>query len=583
MDVSFVSTPSDGSCGIGTYAGDLSNNIRTDVAVNRHILAVNAKNPIHFITVAFSAGLSGDDVIHVQHEYGLFGPVSYGSFLFFPILALLARLQRTPVVVTFHSAWNDETVDTPPIRAKQLYIALVNRIVVLSSDHCVFLSKNCMRSFSQSVKPDDFSIFPHGVNEPAHSTQTAAEAKQTFGYDSDATVVTLPGYVRPEKGTDIFAELAERQDDVEFLIAGGSRLNKLDNYLESVRRTAPSNVKITGVLEDEEFHDAFLASDIVILPYKQMTQSGIFNWCAAYDIPVLASEHAYFERLSDEWNCVKTAQIDDLDEFTDKLNALIENTERRDELSSAISTYAEINSFEYVSEQHIGLYKWITQEVEPNGNLLHLLIRSIYDRTIRERLPRKIVSLNGVPARYARLFDSKDTIPEYEDPSVVALNEHVVEAGSVAIVGGGWGVTSVVAARNVGETGNVTTFEGPKAYADKVRETTSLGKVDARVSVVEKTVGGEVFLFGESDTGWLPATDLPECDLLELDVEGAEIGILSNLSVAPETIIVETHGCYAAPTSQVELLLDTNGYNVISKKSKIADRGIDVLVAKIRE
>lgn len=580
MDVSFVSTPSDGTCGIGTYAGDLSNNIRTDVNVHRHILTVNAKNPVHFIAVAFSAGLNGGDVIHIQHEYGLFGPISYGSVLFFPILALLARLQRTPVVVTFHSAWNDETVDTQPVRAKQLYIALVNRIVVLSSDHCVFLSKNCTRSFSQSLKLDDFSIFPHGVNKPTHTSKTTAEAKQSFGYESEATVVTLPGYVRPEKGTDTFAELAKRNDDVEFLIAGGSRLDDLDDYLSSIKRTAPPNVKITGVLDDEKFHDAFLASDIVVLPYKEMTQSGIFNWCATYEIPVLTSDHTYFERLSEEWNCVETAQTSDLDGFSVKLNMLLEDTERRSELSSAISTYADVNSFEYVSERHVGLYEWIRRESEPSSGLPYRVTQFIYDRTIRQQVPRKIASLNGIPARYARLFDSEDTVPEYEEPNVAALNEHVSEGNSVVIVGGGWGVRSVVAARKVGKTGDVTTFEGSETYADHVRETASLGRVRDRISVVEGIVGEGVFLFSEDNTNQLPAGDLPDCDLLEIDAEGAEIDILSNLTVGPETIIVETHGCYAAPTPQVELLLEKNGYEVISKDSDLADRGVYSLIAK---
>jgi hypothetical protein len=140
-------------------------------------------------------------------------------------------------------------------------------------------------------------------------------------------------------------------------------------------------------------------------------------------------------------------------------------------------------------------------------------------------------------------------------------------------------VTSVVAARNAGKTGDVTTFEGSETYADNVRDTVSLGKVSG-VSVVEKVVGEGVFLFDGNDTDLLPAADLPECDLLELDAEGAEIDILSNLSVTPETIIVETHGCYAAPTPQVELLLEKNGYEVISKESELANREVNVLVAK---
>jgi hypothetical protein len=53
-------------------------------------------------------------------------------------------------------------------------------------------------------------------------------------------------------------------------------------------------------------------------------------------------------------------------------------------------------------------------------------------------------------------------------------------------------------------------------------------------------------------TAWclvISPAELPECDILELDGEGAESLILRNMTIRPRVIAVETHGVYGAPTS----------------------------------
>ena len=53
--------------------------------------------------------------------------------------------------------------------------------------------------------------------------------------------------------------------------------------------------------------------------------------------------------------------------------------------------------------------------------------------------------------------------------------------------------------------------------------------------------------------------DLPECDVLALDCEGAEIVILRNLKFRPRAIAVESHGIYGAPSKMVRELLEQAG------------------------
>src|SRR5262249_41883865 len=69
-------------------------------------------------------------------------------------------------------------------------------------------------------------------------------------------------------------------------------------------------------------------------------------------------------------------------------------------------------------------------------------------------------------------------------------------------------------------------------------------------------------VFG-SDLGTiLPPSQLPACNVLQLDCEGAEVEILHELTIQPRVILVETHGVYGAPTDLVASLLWKRGYIV---------------------
>jgi hypothetical protein len=65
----------------------------------------------------------------------------------------------------------------------------------------------------------------------------------------------------------------------------------------------------------------------------------------------------------------------------------------------------------------------------------------------------------------------------------------------------------------------------------------------------------------------MPPCQLPACDVLELDCEGAEVEILRGMIIQPRVILVETHGLFGAPTDLVASLLETRGYVV-------SDRGL---------
>lgn len=204
-------------------------------------------------------------------------------------------------------------------------------------------------------------------------------------------------------------------------------------------------------------------------------------------------------------------------------------------------------------------------------------VRYHYKTDVRPRLPRRLTEYNGVAVRASRLFDSvvpfQTGYPDrsaYESALVDGLRERVQPGDDVVVVGGGWGVTAVVAAVQAGPDGHVDVYEGSSEYVDRIHETLKLNGVSDRVSVHHAIVAEEIQLRGSSDgASTLQPSELPPCDLLELDCEGAERKILQAFEereTRPRTILVETHGNLGAPSDEVTDRLDSLGYQLVGRE-----------------
>ena len=203
----------------------------------------------------------------------------------------------------------------------------------------------------------------------------------------------------------------------------------------------------------------------------------------------------------------------------------------------------------------------------------------VYSHYVRDYLWRRETRLNGIRVRSHRIGDSivpwQAGHPDpdlYEGAIVDGLRDHVQNADDVVIVGGGWGVSTVVAAEETGVRGSIHTYEASPKYSEYVRETAALNDVHDTVSVVNRAVSHTVSTFGDDNSAnALHPSVLPECDVLELDCEGAELSIISEMDIRPRTIIVETHGVYGSPTEKVTGKLREVGYTIDTTEP--AERG----------
>lgn len=149
------------------------------------------------------------------------------------------------------------------------------------------------------------------------------------------------------------------------------------------------------------------------------------------------------------------------------------------------------------------------------------------------------------------------------------MSSHVAltrKEDSVVVIGGGKGITAIRAAKIVGQTGDITIFEGGNESIEEICTTSRMNEFSADLDIRHAVVGRErdVYWGDSTQASNVSPEELPECDVLELDCEGSEIDVLRGLSDRPRVIIMELHpyNYESHPLKPLELLSEY-GYEVI--------------------
>jgi len=356
MRVSLVASGRDEDCGINTYTTALESELDDEVeGLERIGLKSHSTDMMHYLKQGIAAARSDADIIHIQHEYGVFGPKSVGSWLFMIPLVLGRIISDKTIIITMHNSWNEHT-PTPPLRLiKILYINANNKILEMLADKFIFLTEDCAEEFAVSVPNIEPEIIKHGV-PTSGSDFSKEEAKDEFGIRPEKRLIVEPGYVREAKGHHLFVEIAKELPDHEFLIAGGPRTSSTKPYFEKIKSNAPENVTVTGVLDDETFQRAFAAADLCLLPYSKASQSGIVNWAVRYELPIVGSEIGYFEDLAATNEFIRTLDIDS-EAAPDWISELLEDEETLEAMRDDAKEYYKKNNMREVAKQHRSIYE----------------------------------------------------------------------------------------------------------------------------------------------------------------------------------------------------------------------------------
>jgi beta-1,4-mannosyltransferase len=233
------------------------------------------------------------DLWHLHHPETVIYRRSLALSLFESITFLgllwLARLRRRRVVWTIHDLGSNDRLH-PRLEAWfwKAFIPGVDAFICLSER-----SRTMALDRFPALVGRPAHIVPHGHYRDAYAhTITPEMARQRLALPSEATVLLHFGLMRPYKNVPYLIRTfraAPRQDAV-LLVAG----KPFDAAIEREVRDAAdgaSNVRLhLRWVPPEEVQTFFAASDLVVLPYRRILNSGAVVLALTFGRPVLVPD-----------------------------------------------------------------------------------------------------------------------------------------------------------------------------------------------------------------------------------------------------------------------------------------------------
>lgn len=129
------------------------------------------------------------------------------------------------------------------------------------------------------------------VNKIYHPIYNVDNSKSVISTESSDTVLFF-GLVRKYKGLDILIEAMNQVNNKIQLLVVGEFYDSKQKYLNLVKKLNLQNrVRIfDSYISEEKIQDYFNQVDLVVLPYKKSSQSGVLSLAYNFDKPVLVTD-----------------------------------------------------------------------------------------------------------------------------------------------------------------------------------------------------------------------------------------------------------------------------------------------------
>ncbi len=148
------------------------------------------------------------------------------------------------------------------------------------------------------------TVIRHPINDAfSDSELTPSEAKSRLGLEQSNKTILCFGRIKPYKGIEYllsaFQTLAPGDGQYRLVIAGEVQKGN-EEYLESLVRAMPAEIERgqvifkTQFIPDGEIEVYFKAADVIVLPYKDIFQSGVLFLGYSFGLPVIVTDIGSF-------------------------------------------------------------------------------------------------------------------------------------------------------------------------------------------------------------------------------------------------------------------------------------------------
>jgi D-inositol-3-phosphate glycosyltransferase len=241
---------------------------------------VNSINPFNWISVGRKIKKLKPDILIIKYWIPLMAPC-------FGTIARIAKSNRhTRVISIFDNVIPHE---------KRFGDMLLTRYFTGSINGAVVMSKSVMADLSIFRKDIPVKLNPHPLFDNFGFAVERAEALSKLNLDKTSSYLLFFGFIRAYKGLDLlidaFSEKQLRNRNLKLIVAGEFYEDDAP-YKELVKKHNLENdiIFFDRFINDDEVSLFFSIADLVVLPYKNATQSGVTQIAYHFEKPMLVTD-----------------------------------------------------------------------------------------------------------------------------------------------------------------------------------------------------------------------------------------------------------------------------------------------------
>jgi glycosyltransferase involved in cell wall biosynthesis len=233
--------------------------------------------------------------------------------------------------------------------------------IVVHSQHGAHRLVSELRIAPQKVHVIRHGAFSHLAALPA--------GPPPFEQQPEGPVVLFFGLIRPYKGLDVLLHAWRKlgqagRQGAQLWIAGMPRMDLTDAGLPDLRDGAGQRqARREGIrvaarfITDVELPAYFRRADLVVLPYREIDQSGVLFTALAFGKPLLLSDVGGFPEML-QTGAAKAVKAGDSDALADALSQLLAKQDEREAMAAAARAAAGgPYSWAQVARAHVALYE----------------------------------------------------------------------------------------------------------------------------------------------------------------------------------------------------------------------------------
>jgi glycosyltransferase involved in cell wall biosynthesis len=252
--------------------------------------------------------------------------VVHFQWLTVPPLDLLLLPDRRPRVLTAH--------DVLPREPRPGQTAAVRRLLRRMDAVVVHSEHGAQRLREEAGVPSELvHVIPHGAFD--YLTRLPCEVALPPELSAvQAPVVLFFGLLRPYKGLDVLLDAMAEMRGAELWVVGMPRLP-----IEALRRRAEAleaTVRwVPRFVGDPEIPAYFRRADVVVLPYREIDQSGVLYTALAFGKPLVLTRVGGFTEVAERDGAARLVPPGDPAALAEALDQLVHDPPQRERLAAA--------------------------------------------------------------------------------------------------------------------------------------------------------------------------------------------------------------------------------------------------------